>query len=594
MLLKRGWNVDGLSAPRATAHDMKLHRRTLGETDRFGLSYMIRFAVVAGLYIAAAKAGLALSVAHGSATPVWAPTGIALAALLIFGMDMWPAIAVGAFIANATSPIPIGAAAGIAVGNTAEAVIGYLLLRAVGFRTSLERVRDVIALVTLAAIASTTISATVGVTTSLIAGTVTGATFWAHWAIWWIGDMMGDLLIAPLLLVWIGGWRTRPKGHPLEGLAVAVLLGAGSAFVFSGDRWVYAYVLFPLILWATLRFAEHGATLAAATVAIVGLARLLGGEQPAGLTNLTAAVEAYQALIGIVGISLLVLAATTSERARAEATLEERARLQEQTRKALEREREAVCRLKELDELKTTFLHAVSHDLRTPLTSILGLASTLERQDLDFPREEARELAHRIVRNSRRLHRLVSDLLDFERLERGMLGADRVSTDVGALVHSVARDVELRDHPLHVDADPVTAAVDAPKVERIVDNLLANAIKHTPPGTDIWLSLSADDDGVILTLEDSGAGVPEAEREAIFAPFARASESSSPGTGIGLALVAKFAELHGGRAWVTDREGGGAAFHVTLPADKSPCAEVKEPEIEVLPGEIGRDRIEIA
>jgi signal transduction histidine kinase len=188
----------------------------------------------------------------------------------------------------------------------------------------------------------------------------------------------------------------------------------------------------------------------------------------------------------------------------------------------------------------------------------------------------------------------VSDLLDFERLERGMLGAERVTTDLGVLVHAVAQDVELHDHPLHVEAEPVTAAVDAPKVERIVDNLLANAIKHTPPGTDIWLRLSGGDDGVILILEDSGAGIPEDEREAIFAPFARANEPNTPGTGIGLALVARFAELHGGRAWVTDREGGGASFHVTLPSAGGASTEVEEPDFEVLPGEVGRDRIEIA
>ena len=559
-----GKTSDALAAPRIAEDGSALVR--IPPASRYGLSYAVRFAIVAGLYVASAKAGLSLAVAHGSATPVWAPTGIALAAVLIFGIDMWPAIAAGAFIANATTPIPIGAAAGIAVGNTTEALVGCLLLRAVGFRTSLERVRDVIALVAIAAIASTTISATVVVTTSFIAGTVAGTAYWGHWVIWWIGDMMGDLLVAPLLLVWMGSWRTRQKGRPLEGLALTIMLGVGSVFVFTDDRWVYAYILFPLLLWATLRFAEHGATLATATVATVGLARLLGGEQPSGLTNLTAAVEAYQAVIGVVGISLLVLAAMTSERGRAVATLEERTRLQKQTAKALQREREAVDRLNELDELKTTFLHAVSHDLRTPLTSILGLAATLERQDLDFPREEARELAHRIVRNSRRLHRLVSDLLDFDRLERGMLGAERASTDLAALVRSVAEDVELHDHPLHVDAEPATAAVDAAKVERIVDNLLANAIKHTPAGTEIWLRLTGDSDGVLLTLEDSGAGVPEADREAIFAPFARAGEPSTPGTGIGLALVAKFAELHGGRAWVTDREGGGAAFHVTLPS----------------------------
>lgn len=541
---------------------------TLPRTGAEQRAYLLRAVIVASLYVVSAKAGLSLSVAHGSATPVWAPTGISLAALLIFGTELWPAVAAGAFIANVTTPIPFGAAAGIAMGNTAEALVGCLLLRAAGFRTSLERVRDVIALVGLAAVASTTVSATIGVTTSLIAGTVTGATYWSHWVIWWIGDMMGDLLIAPFLLVWIGGWRARPRGRTLDAAGLAALMAAGSAFVFTGDRWVYAYLLFPLLLWAALRFSEYGATLATVTVAGFALARLLGGSAPIELAKLTAAVEAYQALIGIVGVSLLVLAAVTSERARAVATAEERARLEEQTRRALEREHEAVGRLMELDELKTTFLHAVSHDLRTPLASILGIARTLEREDLAFPKEEVRDLAARIVRNARRLHKLVSDLLDYERLERGALGAEPTVTDLGELVRAVADEVDLRDHPLHVEADSVTVSVDATQVERIVDNLLVNAIKHTPPGTDIWLRVSENDDEVLLTVEDSGMGVPESEREAIFSPFTRAPhDPSTPGTGIGLALVARFAELHGGRAWVTDREGGGAAFRVSLPSN---------------------------
>jgi signal transduction histidine kinase len=255
------------------------------------------------------------------------------------------------------------------------------------------------------------------------------------------------------------------------------------------------------------------------TVAGFALARLLSGSAPIELAKLTAAVEAYQAIIGIVGVSLLVLAAMTSERARAEANAAERARLEEQTRRAVEREHEAVGRLMELDELKTTFLHAVSHDLRTPLASILGIGRTLEREDLAFAKEEVRDLAARIVRNARRLHKLVSDLLDYERLERGALGAEPSATDLGELVRAVADEVDLRDHPLHVEADSVTVSVDATQVERIVDNLLVNAINHTPPGTDIWLRVSENDDKVLLTVEDSGVGVPESEREAIFSPL---------------------------------------------------------------------------
>jgi two-component system, NarL family, sensor histidine kinase FusK len=153
---------------------------TLPRTRDEQRTYLLRSLIVAGLYVVAAKAGLSLSVAHGSATPVWAPTGISLAALLIFGTELWPAVAAGAFIANVTTPIPVGAAAGIAMGNTTEALVGCLLLRAAGLRTSLERVRDVIALVGHAAVASTTVSATIGVTSSLIAGTVTGTTYWSR------------------------------------------------------------------------------------------------------------------------------------------------------------------------------------------------------------------------------------------------------------------------------------------------------------------------------------------------------------------------------------------------------------------------------
>jgi signal transduction histidine kinase len=376
---------------------------------------------------------------------------------------------------------------------------------------------------------------------------------------------MGDLLLAPFLLVWVGRSHPRPQGRRLEAGGLALGLGLSSMFVFTGDRWVYAFVLFPFLLWAALRFSERGATLATLTVAASALGRLLTGSPVGGIHDMTGAVEAYQALIGVVGVSLLILAATTSERARAQATADDRARLASATRLALQRERDGLARLKELDELKTTFLHAVSHDLRTPLTSILGLAATLERQDLDFPREEARELAHRIVRNARRLHRLVSDLLDFERLENGRLGAEHTRTDVSALVRSVAQDVELHDHRLHMDVAAVTASLDSVKVERIVDNLLENAVKHTPAGTEIWLRLGTDANGVLLSVEDSADGVPVAEREAIFSPFARTSDPNTPGTGIGLALVRTFAELHGGRAWVEGRPGGGAAFRVSLP-----------------------------
>ena len=519
-----------------------------------------RLAIVAGSYVVSAKIGLSLSVAHGSATPVWAPTGISLAALLLFGRKVWPAVFVGAFLANSMTPVPISLAFAIAVGNTAEALLGWFLLTRIGFRNGLDRVHDVIALVVGAAVLSTAVSATVGVTASLLAGTIASSTYLQHWGIWWVGDMMGDLLVASLLLVWVGRWDDWRGSRALEAIVLLALLVSVSAFVFAGSHWIYSFLVFPLLLWATLRFRQRGATLAVFVTAAIAHWRIVEGAAPVGLADPTAAVEAFQALFGF------VVAATTSERAVAEETLAERERLQEQMRKALDRERDAANELRSLDEMKTTFLHAVSHDLRTPLASILGLAVTLQRDDVQLVVDDRRDLAERIARSARKLDRLVSDLLDVERIDRGVVALNRQAVDVGALACAVVQDVELKGHPLQVDADPVVANVDAVQIERIVENLVTNAVRHTPEGTSVWLGVRAQGGGVLISVEDAGPGVPPRERSSIFRPFERADpRESAPGLGIGLSLVSAFAELHGGKAWVEERIGGGAAFKVLIP-----------------------------
>jgi signal transduction histidine kinase len=529
---------------------------------------VLRSALVTVAYVVSAKVGLSLSVAHGSATPVWPPAGIALAAFLLFGPEMWVAVFAGALIANLTTSIPAGAAVAIAVGNTAEALLGWWLLRRFGFRNALESVRDVIALVVGAAVVSTLVSATVGTLTSVVTGAITVSASAQHWSIWWLGDMMGDLIVAPLLLVWVPPWTDWRRRRLPEAIAMLALLFAVSSFVFAGDRWVYSFLVFPLLLWATLRFRQHGATLAVALTSAVALWRILQGPLPPGMSDITHTVEAFQALFGFVGVSLLIVAATMSERALAETTLAERERLNEQMGKALAREHEAAEELRSLDELKTTFLRAVSHDLRTPLASILGLAMTLQRHDLALPAEERVDLADRIARSARKLDRLVNDLLDVERIEAGALTVSRQATDVGALARIVVGAVDPAGHALHVVADPLVANLDAVQIERIMENLVANAIRHTPAGTDVWLTVRAQDGGVLISVDDAGPGVPEDRREEIFRPFRRAARDGTPGVGIGLPLVAGFALLHDGKAWVEDRAGGGASFKVFIPDER--------------------------
>jgi len=239
---------------------------------------------------------------------------------------------------------------------------------------------------------------------------------------------------------------------------------------------------------------------------------------------------------------------------------------------ALRREYAAADRLRAMSQMKDTFLRAVSHDLRTPLTAMHGVAVTLERTKLNLPREQALDLIKMMIEKTRKMDRLLADLLDLNRMEEGILEPNRTLIDVKDLAHRVVDEVDqLRGWPIEIDAEPVRAAVDAPKVERIVENLLLNTTRHTPPGTQVWVRAHASERDLELVVEDAGPGVPAELAGTIFEPFrqgqtpAAAPGKQGKGVGIGLSLVARFAQLHGGRAWVAERPGGGASFHVLLP-----------------------------
>jgi PAS domain S-box-containing protein len=240
----------------------------------------------------------------------------------------------------------------------------------------------------------------------------------------------------------------------------------------------------------------------------------------------------------------------------------ERKRAEDELRRAWQREHDVSEHLRSLDELKSLLLHAVSHDLRGPITAILGSALVLESGDAMLDDGKRADLIHGIAGSARKLNRLVTDLLDLDRLERGIIEPDRRPTDVGALVRRVVAELGLVD-VVAVSAPSGEADVDPVQVERIVENLLLNAGKHTPPGTAVRVLVERDADGVRIEVSDAGPGVPRELHESIFEPFRQGR--GGQGLGIGLSLVARFAALHGGRAWVEDAPGGGASFHVALP-----------------------------
>src|SRR4029450_4719000 len=180
-------------------------------------------------------------------------------------------------------------------------------------------------------------------------------------------------------------------------------------------------------------------------------------------------------------------------------------------------------------------LGALLHDLRTPLAAILGLALTLEREDVDLKPDEARDLVSRISENARRLDLMVGDLLDLIRIAHGAMELTIVPSDIAELA---ARVVEERDviegRAVIVEGKSVIAEVDPAKVERIVENLLSNSVRHTPPEGRIWLCVQEQEGGGVMGGEEEGSVVPAAFREAIFEPFGRGRDwgEFAPGSGI--------------------------------------------------------------
>ena len=279
--------------------------------------YWLGFAAVTGAYVATAKFGIDLPVSNGVITPIWAPSGISLAALLLLGRRYWPAVALGALIANATSGAEPAVAAAIAVGNTLEAVAGTCLLRRVGFRVNLERVRDVLMLVAFGAGVSTLIAATNGVAILFLTQTAHGS-FGSNWLLWWFGDAVGNLMVAPLLLVGFSSGRKWPsKARLLEAVVVVTVLAALSGVVFLAGAWRYPYLIFPLLLWAPLRFRQLGAAASSFLVGAIATWGTVAGTVPFGGSSPTERVQIIQALVGVLAISLLVLGATLAERERA-------------------------------------------------------------------------------------------------------------------------------------------------------------------------------------------------------------------------------------------------------------------------------------
>jgi two-component system sensor histidine kinase KdpD len=236
-------------------------------------------------------------------------------------------------------------------------------------------------------------------------------------------------------------------------------------------------------------------------------------------------------------------------------------------RERLEREALEAEALRRSDAMKTAVLRAVSHDLRSPLMAILTSASALARDDLELGRDDRAELARTIFDEAGRLDRLVANLLDLSRLQAGAAQPDSGVWALEDLVLQAlddAGDDGGRVKVLLPEDSPAVRA-DAHQIERVLANLIENALKYSPADEPVHVQVTTSGDQALVRVVDHGVGVTPRERERIFEPFQRGRNGATRGAGLGLAIARGFAEANGGRVWAESRAGQGAAFVLELP-----------------------------
>jgi signal transduction histidine kinase len=528
-------------------------------------SFLAQVAAVAVIYVLAALAGLRLDAVSGFASLVWAPTGIALAAILLAGPRLWPGVFIGAFVANLLTGAPPLVAAGIATGNTLEAVVGaYALRRMSGFSVGLDNLRDVLALIVFAATLSTMISATVGVASLSIAGLVAPQTLGETWRTWWVGDAIGALLVAPLILV----WATRPQldlsaSRLVEAAVLVIGVIMASVIIFTapvpreGGPLGQAYVFFPLLIWAAIRFRQRGAVTATAVVSAIAIAGTVMRKGPFIQPTLHESLLTLQTFLGISGATFLVLGASVSERERSNQQLREARDVATKANKA-----------------KAEFLAVMSHELRTPLNAIAGYAELLSLGVSGTLTGKQNDAVARIQSSQQHLLALIDDVLSFAKIEAGssamVARPVRVCDVLDSLESLVQPDLVRReltftwtgcDKTLEVVADPV-------KLRQVVLNVVGNAIKFTPRHGRVELSALRSGDSALITVSDTGIGIPPNMIERVFEPFFQVDTGTTreyAGVGLGLAIARDFARAMGGDIAVESVSGKGSTFTIALP-----------------------------
>ena len=542
-------------------------------------------AVALAFYVAG-RLGFLVAI-NGNVSPFWAPAGLAVAAILIWGNQLWPGVALGSFLVNtpqfhngtSTGSITRSLLAGafIAAGATAQALLGAWFVRRYGRgQACLERARDVVVLVLLGGALACLVASTVGATSVSAFGFAAWDNYAETWITWWAGDVLGVILAAPLVLA----WRQRPsEASSARWIEVLVVLAATlgvSELLFAVDLPIM-YLLVPLVGWAAFRLGVRGVSALLVVLCTMAALRTVHHLGPFASADQNSSLLQLGGFIAVLGFTALVASALVEERLRAK--LESRSH-------------------EEATQAKSAFLATMSHEIRTPMIGVIGMMEVLAHTDLT---EEQKSMVSTALGSAHVLLQLIGDILDISKIEAGKLELAPAPFMVRPLAEATvqtffhtasAKGLWITCSVDHIVADAHVG--DALRVRQILSNFISNAVKFTPSGGVALAVRVLSDDVETQTLEfsvaDTGVGVPPEKQHELFLEFAQADATiaaRSGGTGLGLAICRRLATLMGGDVSMKSAPGMGTTLYLTVPL---PLADPGDVEAGAVPA-LGSDTL---
>ena len=518
-------------------------------------------AAVAIIYYVAGKLGLYFASFTASSTSVWPPTGIAFAAMLLLGYQIWPGIFLGAFFVNLGISGGVIASLGIATGNTLEAVVAvYLTTRYANGLKLFEHSQDFLRFAALGMLAAA-LSATIGLISLASGGLAHWNEFVRIWVTWWLGDVGGFLLFGPTPILWIENPKLAgDHRRPLESSLLLALITLFGVVVFAGTvpeiaQYRIGFICFPMLVWCAFRFGQREVATAILVLTVTAEWGMIRGHGPWALfASQISSFIMPQAFMITMAVMTMALAADVWERKRTE-------------QDATEARNQAVA----ANRAKDQFLAMLGHELRNPIAAISSAVRVLEHSDV-LGREHS-TLLDIMVRQSGHLSRMVDDLLDVQRLTARRITLNRRPMNLAECARDCVLALRLRegyaDHNIILRIEDTWIDGDPDRIAQILTNLVSNACKYTRPQGKIVLSVRPENDRAVICVEDDGDGIPEDLLPRIFELFVqgeRLPDRHPGGLGLGLTLVRRLSELHGGTIDAySDGPGRGAKFTVRIP-----------------------------